>query len=30
MTAALIEPWREASHEREVLAQAELLQDLRR
>ena len=28
--AALSEPWREAGHEREVLAQAELLQDFRR
>lgn len=28
--AALDEPWREAGHEREMLAQAELLQDFRR
>jgi glutathione S-transferase len=28
--AALDEPWREAGHEREILAQAELLHDLRR
>lgn len=28
--AALSEPWRETGHEREVLAQAELLQDFRR
>ncbi len=28
-TAALAEPWREISHERDVLAQAELIQDLR-
>ena len=28
-TAALAEPWREISHERDILVEAELIQDLR-